>query len=103
VKKLAIQCPIPARELDSWLFRFTTVFPVSALDAHGLVSQEAETRWNRFVKETAGHISKEMTLGDALLLREAENYQAEAIVSWNAKDFHRRTRIPIHTPADFLR
>ena len=93
---------LPPRELDSWLFRFTTVYPVSVLDAHGLAGQEAETWWNRFVEETAGHIAKKMTFGDALLLREAENYQAEAIVTWNTKDFRRRTRMPIYTPADFL-
>jgi predicted nucleic acid-binding protein len=94
---------LPARELDSWLFRFTSVYPVFVLDAYGLGGQEAEAWWSRFVEETAGQISKKMTLGDALLLREAENYQTDALVTWNTKDFRRRTRIPIYTPADFPR
>jgi hypothetical protein len=44
-----------------------------------------------------------MTFGDAVLLREAENYRAEAIVTWNTKDFTRRTQLPIFTPTGFLR
>jgi hypothetical protein len=43
-----------------------------------------------------------MTFGDALILREAEKYRVEAIVTWNIKDFLQRTRIPVHTPASYL-
>jgi hypothetical protein len=43
------------------------------------------------------------TFGDAVLLREGENYNVEAIVTWNAKDFFRRTRIDVLTPTAFLR
>jgi hypothetical protein len=30
-------------------------------------------------------IAKKMTFGDAVLLRQAENYGAEAIITWNTK------------------
>lgn len=48
-------------------------------------------------------IAKKMSFGDALFLREAENYDAEAIVTWNTKDFARRTRLAVLTPTGFLR
>ena len=43
-----------------------------------------------------------MTFGDALILREAEKYDAEAIVTWNTMDFVLRTRLNILTPTVFL-
>ena len=55
------------------------------------------------MEEAAANIAKKMTFGDAVLLREAENYNAQAIVTWNTKDFSRRTRLRVFTPAGFLR
>jgi predicted nucleic acid-binding protein len=55
------------------------------------------------VEEAAANIAKKMTFGDAVLLREAENYNAQAIVTWNTKDFSRHTRLRVFTPAGFLR
>lgn len=55
------------------------------------------------MEEAATNIAKKMTLGDAALLREAENYDAEAIVTWNWEDFARRSKIPVLTPTGFLR
>jgi hypothetical protein len=46
---------------------------------------------------------KKMTFGDAVLLREAENYDAEAIITWNTKNFGRRTRRTVLSPTAFLR
>ena len=43
------------------------------------------------MEEAAANIAKKMTFGDAVLLWEAENYDAEAIITWNTKDFVRRT------------
>lgn len=94
---------LPIHELESWLFRFTTLYPVHVLDAFGLTGKEAEAWWNTFVDEVAEKISKKMTFGDALLLREAEKYAIEAIITWNSKDFSRRTRLSVLTPTAFLR
>jgi hypothetical protein len=33
------------------------------------------------------NIAQKVTFGDALILREAEAYRVEAIVTWNTKDF----------------
>lgn len=94
---------LPMHELESWLLRFTTIYPVHVLDAFGLTGKDAEAWWNTFVDEVAEKISRKMTFGDALLLREAENYRVEAVITWNTKDFFRRTRLPVLTPTAFLR
>jgi hypothetical protein len=73
------------------------------MNVHGLSEKETEAWWHSFVREVAGNIAKKMSFGDALLLREAENYQVEAIVTWNTKDFVRRTRLPVLTPTGLLR
>jgi predicted nucleic acid-binding protein len=90
-------------ELSSWLFGFGTIYSVSVIDVHGLRTNDGEAWWSTFVAEVAANIAKKMTFGDAILLREAESYQAEAIVTWNTKDFARRTRLTVLTPAAFLR
>jgi hypothetical protein len=90
-------------ELDDWLFRFDTVYPVHVINVHGLNQKDAEAWWHGFVKEVTVAIAKKMSFGDALLLREAQSYNAEAIVTWNTKDFSRRTRLTVLTPAGFLR
>jgi len=90
-------------ELDSWLLRFATIYPVHVINVHGLQGKDSEAWWVSFVEEVAANIAKKMTFGDALLLREAENYQVEAIVTWNIKDFSRRTRIEALTPTTFLK
>lgn len=94
---------LPIHELESWLLRFTTIYPVRVLDAFGLTGKEAEGWWNAFVDEVAEKISRKMTFGDALLLREAERYGVQALVTWNTKDFVHRTRLRILSPRAFLR
>lgn len=90
-------------ELSSWLFGFGTIYSVSVIDVHGLRTNDGEAWWSTFVAEVAANIAKKMTFGDAILLREAEKYGADAIVTWNTKDFVRRTRVSVLTPTGFLR
>jgi predicted nucleic acid-binding protein len=94
---------LSADELDDWLFGFNAMYPAYVLDVYGLTGNDCEDWWNTFVEEIAANIAKKMTFGDAVLLREAESYQAEAIVTWNTKDFARRTRLHVLTPTGFLR
>jgi hypothetical protein len=68
-----------------------------------LRTHDGEAWWSIFVAEVAANIAKKMTFGDAVLLREGENYNAEAIVTWNTKDFLRRTGIDVLTPTAYLR
>jgi hypothetical protein len=90
-------------ELSSWLFGFGAIYSVSIIDLHGLRAHDGEAWWSIFVAEVAANIAKKMTFGDAVLLREAESHQAESIVTWNTKDFSRRTRLSVFTPTAFLR
>ena len=94
---------LSAGELSSWLFGFGAIYPVSIIDVHRLRTNDGEAWWSIFVAEVAANIAKKMTFGDAVLLREGENYNAEAIVTWNTKDFLRHTRTDVLTPTAFLR
>ena len=90
-------------ELDNWLSRFDTIYPGNVVNVHGIGGQESEAWWHSFVKEVAVNIAKKMSFGDALLMREGECYQVEAIVTWNTKDFLGRTHLSVITPTGFLR
>ena len=90
-------------ELSAWLFTFDAMYPVYVLDVHGVRTNDCEAWWSTFMEEAAANIAKKMTFGDAVLLREAENYDAEAIITWNTKDFVRRTRLTVLSPTAFLR
>jgi predicted nucleic acid-binding protein len=94
---------LSADELAAWLFGFGAIYPVYVLDVHGLRGNHCEAWWSTFVEDVAANIAKKMTFGDAVLLREAESYDAEAVVTWNTKDFSRRTRLTVLTPTAFLR
>ena len=94
---------LSADELSAWFFGFGAIYPVSVIDVHGLRTNDGEAWWSTFVSEVAANIAKKMTFGDAVLLREAESYEAEAIVTWNTKDFSRRTRLSVFAPSAFLR
>jgi predicted nucleic acid-binding protein len=94
---------LSVNELSAWLFAFGAMYPVYVLDAHGLRTNDCEAWWSTFMGEAAANIAKKMTFGDAVLLREAENYDAEAIITWNTKDFIRRTRLTVLSPTAFLR
>ncbi len=93
---------LSAGELNDWLFRFGAVYPAYILDVYGLKGSEGEAWWRTFVEQVAANVAKKMTFGDALLMREAECYQVEAIVTWNTKDFIRRTQLAVLTPTAFL-
>ena len=66
------------------------------------MGNEGEAWWRTFVEQVTANIAKKMTFDDALLMREAECYQVEAIVTWNTKDFIRRSQLDVLTPTAFL-
>jgi len=45
-------------ELDNWLSRFDTIYPVNVVNVHGIGGQESEAWWHSFVKEVAANIAK---------------------------------------------
>lgn len=89
------------RELERWLYQFTAVYPVLVIDPFGLEGEMAADWVKSFLAEISDNIAEKMTFGDALILREAEAYRADAIVTWNTKDFFQRTRIPVLTPTSY--
>jgi hypothetical protein len=89
-------------ELSAWLFGFGAIYPISVLDIHGLKTNDGEAWWSAFVEQVAANVAKKMTFGDAVLLREAECYQVEAVITWNTKDFVRRTPVNVLTPTAYL-
>jgi predicted nucleic acid-binding protein len=90
------------RELSKWVFAFGRVYPVSVINPFGAESGTVESWIGRFFGEIADRIVRKMSFGDAILLREAEGYGVDAIVTWNTKDFARRSSIRIQTPRHYL-
>lgn len=99
----AISFRLSPKELDSWLFQFSAVYHVTVLDPFDLESRSATDWFSKFSSRLALKISRRMTFGDALLLKEAEDYGAEALITWNTKDFAGRTNLRVVTPASFLK
>lgn len=94
---------LSSRELKHWLYQFPTVYSVLVLDPFDIDDQPAAGWVRAFLTEVSEKISQNMTFGDTILVREAEKYRAEAIITWNTKDFLRRTSIPVFTPESYLK
>jgi len=94
---------LSATELDYWLYQFPAAYPVLVLDPFGMESQGTAEWVRHFLGEVTQKIRQRMTFGDAMLLREAEGYGVEALVTWNTKDFIRRTKLLVFTPESYLR
>ncbi len=90
------------KDLRLWLHDFPSIYPVQILDPWGVGAVASQAWFSQFLEDLTGKIARKMSFGDAVLLREAEQYGAQAIITWNTKDFTRRTTIPIFTPATYL-
>ena len=93
---------LSSRELKHWLYQFSDVYSIVILDPFGIETQTAANWVEAFLSEISEKIFQKMTFGDAIILREAEEYKTEAIITWNTKDFIRRTSIPVLTPETYL-
>ncbi|NPV29501.1 MAG: type II toxin-antitoxin system VapC family toxin [Firmicutes bacterium] len=85
-------------ELEKWLYSFGEVYPVEVLDPAG----DEGVKIGEYLLDLGFYLTKKMTLGDAVFLKEAETYKARAIVTWNKKHFSGRTEIPVFTPGEYL-
>jgi hypothetical protein len=90
------------KDLRLWLHDFPSIYPVRILDPWGVGAVASQMWFSQFLEELTGKIVRKMSFGDAVLLREAEQYVVAAIITWNTKDFARRTTIPILTPTAYL-
>jgi sugar/nucleoside kinase (ribokinase family) len=93
---------LSAQESERWLYDFAIVYPVRVLNPFG-AGDGASAAWlGSFADDLARYIARRMTLGDAILAREADRYAAEALVTWNIKDFADRTAVPVLSPEQFI-
>ncbi len=81
---------------------FDEVYPVTVLEPQELHIRSATTWFVSFSNSMFELISRHMTWSDAVLLRTAEEYGVEAIVTWNKKHFESRTTISVQTPVEFM-
>jgi hypothetical protein len=94
---------LSTEEMERWLHRFVMVYPVRVLNPFGIGDGSANAWFGSFADDVIRYVARRMTLGDAILAREADRYAAEAIVTWNVKDFAGRTAVPVITPDQFMR
>ena len=93
---------LSADETELWLQGFATVYPVRILNPFGAGDGPATAWLGSYTDDVSRYIARRMTLGDALLAREADRYGADAIVTWNIKDFAGKTAVRVLTPEQFM-
>jgi len=92
---------LSAVETERWLHQFATIYPVRVLNPFGAGDGPANAWLGALADDVIRYVARRMIFGDALLAREADRYAAQAIVSWNIKDFAGRTAVPVVTPLTF--
>lgn len=91
-------------ELKRWMFHFSDIYSVTILEPIGVDSDVSADAWfGSYVLDTFDVLTRKITWGDAMIVQTAEQYQADAIITWNQKHFVNRTTIPVYTPRDYLR
>lgn len=90
-------------EIEGWLHHFPTVYPVRVVNPFGAGETRSDAWLGMFVDDLTRYLARRMTFGDAVLAREADRYAAEAIVTWNVRDFKGRTAVPAVMPSAFFR
>jgi predicted nucleic acid-binding protein len=93
---------LSADETELWLQGFATVYPVKILNPFGAGDGPATAWLGSYTDDVSRYIARRMTFGDALLAREADRYGADAIVTWNIKDFAGKTAVRVLTPEQFM-
>ncbi len=89
-------------ELKRWSYHFDEVYGVEILEPSGLYTALAAEWFVRFSNRMLELLGRKMTWGDAVLLKAAEDYEVEAIITWNKKHFEGRTTIETLTPEEYL-
>ncbi|HVN30259.1 MAG TPA: hypothetical protein VMT64_17295, partial [Candidatus Binataceae bacterium] len=93
---------ISREELEKWMWSFESIYEVRVLNPFGAGDSSAGVWFSSYSDDIGRYLARRMTLGDAILAREADRYNAEAIVTWNVKDFRGRTATPIFNPEQYL-
>ncbi|MEM7531961.1 MAG: hypothetical protein AAF639_07290 [Chloroflexota bacterium] len=91
------------KELKLWMNDFGDTYPVTILYPDDLNEDMSSPIWfESHTKAVFQIMRRKMTWGDAVIVLTAEQYQVDAIVTWNKKDFIGRTSIPILSPTEYL-
>jgi len=85
-------------ELQRWSYHFDEVYNVEILEPLGLHTALAADWFARFSHQTLNLFARKLTWGDAVIVKAAEDYGAEAIITWNEN----RTAIKGLTPEEYL-
>jgi len=89
-------------ELKRWSYHFDEVYGVEVLEPGGLYTVLAADWFAGFSNRMFELFGRKTTWGDAVLLKTAEDYEAEAIITWNKKHFEDRTTVKTLTPEEYL-
>ena len=90
------------KELRRWLVHFESAYAVEVLEPRADAVVFFDEWLESLIRGIIEMIERKMTFGDALLLKEAEGYDVEGIVTWNKKHFEGRTELRVFTPEEFL-
>ncbi len=90
------------QELKRWSYHFDEIYSVEILEPQGLYTALAADWLARFGHQMLELLGRKLTWGDAVLLKAAEDYAVEAIITWNKKHFEGRTAIRALTPEEYL-
>jgi predicted nucleic acid-binding protein len=89
-------------ELKRWSYHFDEVYGVEIVEPQGLYTVLAAEWLTRFSNQMLELFGRKLTWGDAVLVKTAEDYEVEAIITWNKKHFEDRTTIKTLTPEEYL-
>jgi predicted nucleic acid-binding protein len=91
---------LSTKEQERWLYSFPDIYSVEILDP--FEPKAANRTISDYFFSLTPYIMKRMTVGDAIFLKEAESYNARAIITWNKKHFASRTDIPVYNPEEYV-
>ncbi|HEY84512.1 MAG TPA: PIN domain-containing protein [Chloroflexi bacterium] len=90
------------QELKRWSYYFDEGYAIEILEPQELYTATAADWFANFSAKMFELFGRKMTWGDAVLLKTAEEYEVDAIVTWNKKHFEGRTTIEVLTPEEYL-
>jgi hypothetical protein len=89
-------------ELRRWSYDFRRIYGVEILEPLKLSITSAAEWFADFSLGMFSLFERKISWGDAALLKTAEDYGAEMILTWNKKHFEGRTAIKVLTPDEYL-
>ncbi len=84
------------------MYNFREAYDVEILPQFGMRGETATAWFQNFQAQLRSLIRRKMDLGDAFVLQAAEEFNVDAIVTWNLRHFVDRTTLPLFTPTEYL-